>query len=167
MSCGKPHETDCAEVLAEVWLFLDHECDAARRKLLERHLDECTPCLAEYGLDEKLKKLLATKCSGEHAPDGLKNRLRQSIRQIVLESADVTVESGPGGHRGRGAHHPARADVLTQQVPRRVPARAHRVRCSAACRGSRRPSCGRGACVPDGTCFLLRRLHGGCPESRT
>ena len=97
MSCGKPHETNCAEVLAEVWLFLDHECDAARRRLLERHLDECTPCLAEYGLDEKLKKLLATKCSGEHALDGLKNRLRQSIRQIVLESADVTVESGPDG----------------------------------------------------------------------
>ena len=97
MSCGKPHETDCAEVLAEVWLFLDHECDAARRALLERHLDECTPCLAEYGLDEKLKKLLATKCSGEHAPDGLKNRLRQSIREIVLESAEVTVESGPEG----------------------------------------------------------------------
>ena len=61
------------------------------------HLDECAPCLAEYGLDEKLKKLLATKCAGEHAPDGLKNRLRQSIRQIVLESADVTVESGPDG----------------------------------------------------------------------
>ena len=47
--------------------------------------------------NQKLKKLLATKCSGEHAPDGLKNRLRQSIRQIVLESADVTVESGPDG----------------------------------------------------------------------
>jgi len=27
----------------------------------------------------------------------LKNRLRQSIRQIVLEQADVTVESGPDG----------------------------------------------------------------------
>ena len=27
MSCGKPHETDCTEVLAEVWLFLDNECD--------------------------------------------------------------------------------------------------------------------------------------------
>jgi mycothiol system anti-sigma-R factor len=96
MSCGKPHETDCAEVLAEVWLFLDHECDAERRKLLERHLDECTPCLAEYGLDEKLKRLLATKCS-EHAPDGLKSRLRQSIRQIVLDQAEVTVEPGPEG----------------------------------------------------------------------
>ena len=97
MSCGDPHETDCAEVLAEVWLFLDHECDAARRALLERHLDECRPCLAEYGLDEKLKKLLATKCSGDRAPAELKDRLRASIRRTVLEQADVTVETGPDG----------------------------------------------------------------------
>ena len=96
MSCGKPHETDCAEVLAEVWLFLDHECDDARRRLLERHLDECQPCLAEYGLDEKLKKLLATKCT-EAAPPGLKDRLRASIRTTVLEQADVTVESTSAG----------------------------------------------------------------------
>ena len=96
MSCGKPHETDCSEVLAEVWLFLDHECDQSRRRLLERHLDECQPCLAEYGLDEKLKKLLSTKCS-EHAPPALKDRLRQSIRSIVLEQANVTVEDGPDG----------------------------------------------------------------------
>jgi mycothiol system anti-sigma-R factor len=26
-------------VLADVWLYLDHECDDARRRLLERHLD--------------------------------------------------------------------------------------------------------------------------------
>ena len=96
MSCGKPHETDCSEVLAEVWLFLDHECDDSRRKLLERHLDECTPCLAEYGLDEKLKKLLATKCT-EAAPAEFKDRLRTSIRSIVLEQAEVTVEEGPDG----------------------------------------------------------------------
>ena len=97
MSCGKPHETDCAEVLAEVWLFLDHECDDTRRKLLERHLEECRPCLAEYGLDEKLKKLLATKCSGDRAPAELKDRLRASIRRTVLEQAEVTVETGPSG----------------------------------------------------------------------
>ena len=96
MSCGKPHETNCQEVLAEVWLFLDHECDPTRRALLERHLDECQPCLAEYGLDDKLKKLLATKCS-EQAPDWLKDRLRTSIRETVLEQAEVSVESGPAG----------------------------------------------------------------------
>lgn len=97
MSCGKPHETDCSEVLAEVWLFLDHECDTDRRRLLERHLDECQPCLAEYGLDEKVKKLLATKCSGDRAPAELKDRLRASIRSIVLEQAEVTVEEKSGG----------------------------------------------------------------------
>ena len=97
MSCGKPHETNCAEVLAEVWLFLDHECDPARRALLERHLDECRPCLAEYGLDEKLKKLLATKCGGDKAPPGLKDRLREQIRVAVREQATVTVTSGPDG----------------------------------------------------------------------
>ena len=97
MSCGEPHETDCAEVLAEVWLFLDHECDEGRRRLLAQHLDECEPCLSEYGIDEKLKRLLAAKCGGEHAPAGLKDRLRQQIRVAVLEQAEVTVEQGPGG----------------------------------------------------------------------
>ena len=97
MSCGNHHDTDCSEVLAEVWLFLDHECDQARRALLAQHLDECGPCLAEYGIDDKLKKLLATKCGGEHAPDELKNRLRRQIRVAVLEQADITVESGPDG----------------------------------------------------------------------
>lgn len=97
MSCGNHHDTDCAEVLAEVWLFLDHECDETRRRVLERHLDECRPCLAEYGLDEKLKKLLATKCAGDRAPAGLKDRLRASIRTVVLEQAEISVEETASG----------------------------------------------------------------------
>jgi len=97
VSCGDHHDTDCAEVLAEVWSFLDHECDESRRALLAQHLDECGPCLAEYGLDEKLKKLLATKCGGDKAPADLKDRLRQQIRVAVLEQAAVTVETGPHG----------------------------------------------------------------------
>ncbi|MGD9987153.1 mycothiol system anti-sigma-R factor [Pseudonocardia sp.] len=97
MNCEGSHETDCSEVLAEVWLFLDHECDQQRRALLARHLDECAPCLAEYGIDEKLKALLANKCGGEHAPDGLRDRLRRQIRHAVLEQAEVTMERGPDG----------------------------------------------------------------------
>jgi mycothiol system anti-sigma-R factor len=98
MSCGNPHETDCAEVLAQVWLYLDHECDETRRRLLAQHLDECGPCLAEYGLDEKVKALLASRCRGEHAPPGLRERLRQQIRVAVLNQAtELTVESGPSG----------------------------------------------------------------------
>lgn len=88
---------NCGEVLAEVWLFLDQECDPDRRRFLQRHIDDCAPCLAEYGIDEKLKALLARKCGGEAAPESLKDRLRTQIRSAVLEQAEVTVESGPEG----------------------------------------------------------------------
>jgi mycothiol system anti-sigma-R factor len=84
MSSGDPHDTDCREVLAELWLLLDNECNHERRELLRRHLDECGPCLEEFGLEEHLKALLARKCGGDHAPDGLKQKLRQSIREIML-----------------------------------------------------------------------------------
>jgi mycothiol system anti-sigma-R factor len=94
MSCGDPHETDCGQVLAELWLFLDNECDRERRELLQRHLDECGPCLEEYGLEEHLKALLARKCRGEHAPDALKQRLRESIREIMMRQAVIRDDEG-------------------------------------------------------------------------
>ena len=91
MSCGKPHETDCSQVIAEVWLLLDRECSAERRRKLEQHLDECGPCLEQYGIEEHLKALLARKCGGEHAPDALKEKLRASIRQVVVQQPDGNV----------------------------------------------------------------------------
>jgi len=93
MSCGKPHETDCTEVLAEVWLFLDNECDRDRRALLARHLDECAPCLAEYGLEEKLKRLLAAEFGDEQTHAAL----REQIRIAVLKQAQVTVAESADG----------------------------------------------------------------------
>jgi mycothiol system anti-sigma-R factor len=92
VSCGDPHETDCSEVLAEVWLYLDRECECERRDLLRRHLDECSPCLARYGLEEQLKELLARKCGGDQAPETLRQRLRESIRTIMFEQTEITVE---------------------------------------------------------------------------
>ncbi|MDQ4021162.1 MAG: mycothiol system anti-sigma-R factor [Actinomycetota bacterium] len=101
MSCGNPHEIDCREVLGELWLFLDNECNHERRELLKRHLEECRPCLEEFGLDEHLKALLARKCGGDHAPDALKQRLRQSIRDIMMRQAvlgaEVSVERSDDG----------------------------------------------------------------------
>jgi mycothiol system anti-sigma-R factor len=82
-------------VLAEVWLFLDHECDGQRRELLQKHLEECSPCLEQFGIEEHLKVLLARKCGGEHAPEALKQRLREKIRKtVVVEQTIVTVQDG-------------------------------------------------------------------------
>jgi mycothiol system anti-sigma-R factor len=96
MSCGGPHETDCAEVLNDVWLYLDHECDAARARLLQRHLDECERCLERYGLEEHIKRLLHRKCGGDHAPDELKQRLRNKLRTTITEEFEQTTVSGDG-----------------------------------------------------------------------
>ena len=76
-----------------MWMFLDNECDGERRRVLQRHLDECGPCLEEFGLEEHLKALLARKCGGDAAPHGLRQRLRQSIREIVVQQAEVSVHS--------------------------------------------------------------------------
>ena len=144
MSCGKPHETDCTEVLAEVWLFLDNECDGERRALLARHLDECAPCLSEYGLEEKLKRLLAAKCGGEQAPAAL----REQIRVAVLKQAQVTVLRTPTAPRTP----PSRcAPPGSSGEARPRPAARRGIRCWASCRGWRPSCCGRGACEPSWT----------------
>ena len=97
MSDDETHGSDCSTVLAEVWLLLDHECGPERDAQLRRHLTECGPCLARYGLEEKVKAMLARTCGGDKAPDELHRRLREQIRSTVLEQAAVTVERGPGG----------------------------------------------------------------------
>lgn len=97
MNCGEPSEASCEDVLAEVWLFLDNECDQQRRDAVQKHLDGCGTCLEHFGIEEHIKVLLHRKCSGEHAPTELKERLRASIREAVLSQADITVERGPEG----------------------------------------------------------------------
>lgn len=86
-----PTEADCAEVLADVYLFLDHECDQDRRALVQRHLDECGSCLARYGIEQQIKQLLHRKCGGDQAPDELRSRLKASIREQTVRVPGVSV----------------------------------------------------------------------------
>ncbi|QOC90488.1 mycothiol system anti-sigma-R factor [Micromonospora craniellae] len=84
MGCGDPHETDCREVLAEVYLYLDLECAQERRSRIRIHLDECGPCLREYGIEQEVKALVARCCGNESAPDELRERLRVRLSEIVV-----------------------------------------------------------------------------------
>ncbi len=89
MSCGEPHEADCREVLSEVYLSLDLECDERRRQVISVHLDECSPCLREYGIEQEVKALVARCCGDETAPASLRDRLRAKLAEIVvLETKD-------------------------------------------------------------------------------
>jgi mycothiol system anti-sigma-R factor len=86
VSCGQPHETDCSEVLNEVYLYLDLECSDERRSRIKVHLDECSPCLREYGIEQEVKALVARCCGDETAPDELRQRLTLKLAQLVFEA---------------------------------------------------------------------------------
>ena len=82
MSCGDPHDTDCGEVLAQLYLFIDHELDDASSGEIQHHLDECAPCLHHHELDILVRKLVARSCT-EPAPAPLRDRVLLSIREVV------------------------------------------------------------------------------------
>ncbi|MGB7364193.1 MAG: mycothiol system anti-sigma-R factor, partial [Rhodococcus sp. (in: high G+C Gram-positive bacteria)] len=75
MSENQFEDLDCSAVIADVWTLLDNECDEASRARVQRHLDSCGSCLAQYGIEEKIKSMINRKCGGERAPDGLRERL--------------------------------------------------------------------------------------------
>jgi len=84
MSCGKPHETPCTEVLAELYSYLDRELDRADHAKIQQHLDECGPCLEEYGLDEVVKQLVH-RCCADPAPPELRAKVMVRIQQVRIE----------------------------------------------------------------------------------
>jgi len=85
VSCGNHHETPCAEVLNEVYLYLDLECSEQRRSLIRHHLDECSPCLRQYGIEQEVKALVARCCGAEKAPSELRERLRVKLSELVVD----------------------------------------------------------------------------------
>lgn len=75
---------DCSEVIAEVWMLLDGECTAETKAKLRQHLEECPGCLRHYGVEERIKTLIARKCSGDKAPRQLYERVRLEISRTTI-----------------------------------------------------------------------------------
>jgi mycothiol system anti-sigma-R factor len=69
VSCGNPHEVPCSEVLERVYEYIDGEVDSERRHQIKEHLDECSPCLREFGLEEAVKAIVKRSCSDPAPPD--------------------------------------------------------------------------------------------------
>jgi mycothiol system anti-sigma-R factor len=84
MSCGNPHEQDCSDVLSLVYDFLDGEIDDAMRARIANHLDECGPCLKQFGLEQAVKALVHRSCTCEPAPESLRVQIVTRIRQVSI-----------------------------------------------------------------------------------
>ncbi|HVE64120.1 MAG TPA: mycothiol system anti-sigma-R factor [Mycobacteriales bacterium] len=88
MSCGTPHD-GCAKVIEAVYLYLDGEMDDADCAEVRSHLEDCVPCLREYGLEEDFKRLVARKCGCDPAPEELRSRVLTRLREVRVELATV------------------------------------------------------------------------------
>jgi anti-sigma factor (TIGR02949 family) len=82
MSCGKPHETDCSEVLDHLYEYLDNEMSDDACAKFKQHFDECHPCLEKYGLEQAVKKLVKRCCGQDDVPVDLRTKVLRRLDQI-------------------------------------------------------------------------------------
>ena len=93
MSCGNPHETPCTEVLDRVYGYLDGELDDADCAKIRQHLDECGPCLREYGLDEVVKRVVHKRWAVTWLPRSCARRFSSASGKSARLSSSLS--NGP------------------------------------------------------------------------
>lgn len=81
----EPGGINCDAVLADVYLYLDHEGDPQLRDRIQRHLDSCSPCLKHVGLEQDVRALISRCCGGDRAPASLHERVRLRITEVSVE----------------------------------------------------------------------------------
>lgn len=85
---GEVRPANCAEALSRLFEFLDEEIAEADGDRIRQHLADCEPCLAEYDVEDHLKKLVRRACA-DSAPEQLHVRIRQQLTVLRLRVDEV------------------------------------------------------------------------------
>ncbi|MEV1008155.1 mycothiol system anti-sigma-R factor [Streptomyces sp. NPDC049881] len=95
---GEPssHPTDCSEVLGRLYEYLDDEMPDGDCAKFREHIDECSPCLEKYGLEQSVKKLVKRCCGQDEVPADLRAKVLDRID--LIRGGDAPAP-GPAGHR--------------------------------------------------------------------
>ena len=96
---GHGHEDEiginsCDDVLSHVFEFLDHETGDERRALIAEHLEDCSPCLRQFGIEQEFKALVRRRCGGDAPPSGLRERIKIQLTSVSFEEdgTQISVE---------------------------------------------------------------------------
>ena len=92
---GEPLEINsCDDVLTHVFEFLDHQTSDERRTVIAEHLDECSSCLRQFGIEAEFKALVRRRCGGDKPPTGLRERIKLQLTSVSFEEdgTQVSVE---------------------------------------------------------------------------
>jgi mycothiol system anti-sigma-R factor len=89
VTCGDPHDLDCRAAIEKVYLYLDREMPDEDCTELRRHIEDCAPCLREYGLEQQFKALVARSCNCDETPPDLRSKLLTRLREVRIELTQV------------------------------------------------------------------------------
>ena len=81
----------CDDVLSHVFEFLDHETDDSRRAVIAEHLEDCSSCLRQFGIEQEFKALVRRRCGGDTPPPGLRDRIKLQLTSVAFEEDGTTV----------------------------------------------------------------------------
>jgi mycothiol system anti-sigma-R factor len=83
--------TSCDDVLSHVFEFLDRETDDSRRAVIAEHLEDCAPCLRQFGIEQEFKALVRRRCGGDPTPVGLRERIKLQLTTVAFEEDGTQV----------------------------------------------------------------------------
>ena len=70
----------CQDALHTLYDFLDGELTADRRAAIQKHLDQCAPCLDAFDFEAELKTVVARSCR-DQVPDALRQKIANAIAE--------------------------------------------------------------------------------------
>ncbi|PWV50104.1 MULTISPECIES: mycothiol system anti-sigma-R factor [Nocardiopsis] len=89
-------DTPCSEVLDKLYTYLDGELEESDCPEVRAHLDGCSPCLDEYGLEEAVKKLVAKHCGCDPVPLDLRDKVLGRLAEARKEQLAREARAAPG-----------------------------------------------------------------------
>ena len=75
---------ECREALETLYHFLDGELTNVRRGEIQRHLDDCSPCLEAFDFEAELKMIVARHCR-DRVPERLRMRVVVALAEASRE----------------------------------------------------------------------------------
>ena len=76
---SEPRDIDCQEAARHLHQLIDGELTPEVDREVQRHLEDCAPCMAVYEFEEAFLRFVKLKARGQTPPGDLKQRILESL----------------------------------------------------------------------------------------
>ena len=114
---GGVPEPDCIDVLDAIYSYVDGELAEEDVASIRAHLEDCSPCLRQYDLEQALKALVRRSCQ-DRAPEHLRDRILAEITRA--RASGGSTGGGTGGGTSVEVTEVTRVTEVTQVTEVRV-----------------------------------------------